>query len=109
MEFKGRTPKVRTLHFRQKILPGEFTSVGHPSRESPFVGTLPLFLLTRRFHMRDQLTGMIKKDGAVNAATLCRVQGVKLQRVEHFQQHDLYMFAAIELRTGRGEVKETRQ
>lgn len=54
---------------------------------------------------------MKKKDGAVRAATLCRVQEVKLQRVERFQEHDLYMFAAIALRalrTGRGEVKETR-
>ena len=58
--------------------------------------------------MRDQLTGMKKKDGAVNAATLWRVQEVKLQRVERFQEHDLYKFAAIELRTGCGEVKETR-
>ena len=50
----------------------------------------------------------MKKDGAVSAATLCRVQEVKLQRVECFQAYDLYMFVAIELRMGRGEVKETR-
>jgi len=50
----------------------------------------------------------MKKDGAVSAATLYGFQEVKLQRVERFQEHELYMLAAIELRMGRGEVKETR-
>jgi hypothetical protein len=81
--------------------------VGHPERESPFVGTSPLFLFIRRFHLRDQHKWM-KKDSAVSTATLCRAQEVKLQRVESFQERNLYMFAEIELRMRRGEVKETR-